>query len=89
MRAGLLPQQGERDVDGVLTVVGFSFAGTGQNAGLVFVELKDWSERKKSSQSVQALATRATRYFSTVRDAVILALAPPAVWSSATRRAST
>jgi multidrug efflux pump len=70
----------EKDiVDGVLTVVGFNFAGTGQNSGLVFVKLKDWSERKKASQSVQALATRATRYFSTVRDAVILAIAPPAV----------
>jgi multidrug efflux pump len=70
----------EKDiVDGVLTVVGFNFAGTGQNSGLVFVKLKDWGERKKASQSVQALATRATRYFSTVRDAVILAIAPPAV----------
>jgi multidrug efflux pump len=70
----------EKDiVDGVLTVVGFNFAGTGQNSGLVFVKLKDWSERKKASQSVQALAARATRYFSTVRDAVILAIAPPAV----------
>jgi len=66
-------------VDGVLTVVGFNFAGTGQNSGLVFVKLKDWSERKKAAQSVQALATRATRYFSTVRDAMILAIAPPAV----------
>ena len=47
--------------------------------GLVFVKLKDWSERKKASQSVQALATRATRYFSTVRDAMIIAFAPPAV----------
>jgi multidrug efflux pump len=70
----------EKDiVDGVLTLVGFNFAGTGQNSGLVFVKLKDWSERKKASQSAQALATRATRFFSTVRDAVILAIAPPAV----------
>jgi multidrug efflux pump len=70
----------EKDiVDGVLTVVGYNFAGTGQNSGLVFVKLKDWSERRKASQSVQALATRATRYFSSVRDAVILAIAPPAV----------
>jgi multidrug efflux pump len=70
----------EKDiVDGVLTVVGFNFAGTGQNSGLVFVKLKDWSERKKAAQSVQALAARATAYFSTVRDAVILAIAPPAV----------
>jgi multidrug efflux pump len=66
-------------VDGVLTVVGFNFAGTGQNSGLVFVKLKDWSERKKASQSVQALAARATRYFGSVADAMIIAIAPPAV----------
>jgi multidrug efflux pump len=66
-------------VDGVLTVVGFNFAGTGQNSGLVFVKLKDWSERKKASQSVQALATRASRYFGSVSDAMIIAIAPPAV----------
>jgi multidrug efflux pump len=63
----------------VLTVVGFNFAGTGQNSGLVFVKLKDWSERKKESQSVQALATRASHYFGSVSDAMIIAIAPPAV----------
>ena len=70
----------ERDVvDGVLTVAGFNFAGTGQNSGLVFVKLKDWSERKKKSQSVDALAARASAYFASVRDAVILAIPPPPV----------
>jgi multidrug efflux pump len=66
-------------VDGALTVVGFNFAGTGQNSGLVFVKLKDWSERTKPSQSVQALAARATAYFASVKDAQIIAIAPPAV----------
>ncbi len=66
-------------VDGVFTVNGFNFAGTGQNSGLVFVKLKDWSERRKASQSVQALATRAARYFASVKDAVIIAFVPPPV----------
>ena len=66
-------------VDEVLTVVGFNFAGTGQNSGLAFIKLKDWSERKKASQSVNALAARASRYFGTIRDAMVLAFAPPPV----------
>jgi multidrug efflux pump len=70
----------EKDVvDGVLTVAGFNFAGTGQNSGLVFVKLKDWSERKKDSQSVTALAARASAYFATIKEAVIIAVPPPAV----------
>ena len=66
-------------VEGVLTVAGFNFAGTGQNSGLVFVKLRDWSERPKASQSVQALAQRASRYFATVKEAMIIAVVPPAV----------
>jgi len=70
----------ERDVvDGVLTVVGFNFAGTGQNSGLVFVKLKDWSERTRSSQSVDALAARASAYFATIREATVIAFVPPPV----------
>jgi multidrug efflux pump len=50
----------EKDtVDGVLTVNGFNFAGTGQNAGLLFIKLKDWDERKDASQqSARLLAAR-------------------------------
>ncbi len=39
-------------VEGVLTVAGFNFAGTGQNSGLLFIKLKDWSQRKDKSLSV-------------------------------------
>ncbi|HVY66087.1 MAG TPA: efflux RND transporter permease subunit [Gammaproteobacteria bacterium] len=66
-------------VEQVLTVVGFNFAGTGQNSGLAFMKLKDWSQRKKASQSVSAVAARATQYFATIRDAVVIAFAPPPV----------
>ena len=33
-------------VKSVFTVAGFSFSGSGQNAGIGFVLLRDWSERK-------------------------------------------
>ena len=30
----------------IFTIEGFSFSGSGQNAGMAFVSLKNWSERK-------------------------------------------
>jgi hypothetical protein len=39
----------KENVDSVLTVAGFSFAGSGQNSGMAFIKLKDWSERKEKS----------------------------------------
>jgi len=70
----------EKDtVDGVLTVNGFNFAGTGQNSGLLFIKLKDWSERSKASQQMPALLARANKYFSGIKEANIIAVQPPAV----------
>ncbi|MEP7247879.1 MAG: efflux RND transporter permease subunit, partial [Gammaproteobacteria bacterium] len=70
----------EKDVvEGVLTANGFNFAGTGQNMGLVFVKLKNWDERRKKSQGVKAIAARAGAYFSTIKDASIFVIVPPAV----------
>ena len=70
----------EKDtVEALFTVAGFSFSGTGQNAGIAFVRLKDWKERSGSQNSVQAVAGRAMRAFSGIRDALVFAFAPPAV----------
>jgi hydrophobe/amphiphile efflux-1 (HAE1) family protein len=69
----------EKDlVSGVFTVNGFSFGGHGQNAGLVFVRLKDWSERPGTKNSVFALAGRANQRFHQIRGAFVVAFAPPA-----------
>jgi len=65
-------------VSGVFTVNGFSFGGHGQNAGLVFVRLKDWSERTGRKNSVFALAARANQHFHQFRGALVVAFAPPA-----------
>ena len=41
----------EKDsVQSVMTVVGFSLAGMGQNSAMAFVKLKDWSERPNPEQ---------------------------------------
>src|SRR5690606_34821373 len=64
-------------VDGVLTVAGFSFAGVGQNMGLIFVRLKPWEERGERGQDVQSIAQRASGHFATIRDASIFAVVQP------------
>jgi multidrug efflux pump len=66
-------------VDGVFTVTGFSFGGRGQSSGLAFVHLKDWSVRPGAQNRVGAIAGRAMHYFSTIKDAMAFAFAPPAV----------
>src|SRR6202023_1776503 len=65
-------------VSGAFTVNGFSFGGHGQNAGLVFVRLKDWSDRPGTKNSVFALAARANQRFHQLRGAFVVAFAPPA-----------
>ena len=72
--------QDEKDaVQALFTVAGFSFSGSGQNAGIAFVRLKDWKERPGARNSVQAVAGRAMAAFSKLRDAMVFAFAPPAV----------
>jgi multidrug efflux pump len=67
------------EVDQVVAVIGFSFSGQGQNAGIVFVPLKDWSERKGQEHSAGALAGRAFGALMSVRDAFIFPLSPPPI----------
>ena len=67
------------EVASIVTVAGFSFSGQGQNAGLAFVMLKDWSERHGAEHSAQAVAGRAFGALMGVRDAFIFALSPPPI----------
>ncbi|MYM56890.1 efflux RND transporter permease subunit [Thalassovita mangrovi] len=70
----------EKDnVQAMFGVVGFSFAGRGQNVGLAFVRLKDWSERTRPDQSVQAVAGRAYGALGAIRDARVFPIVPPPV----------
>jgi len=78
MRTYLLEEESDT-VKSVFTVTGFNFAGRGQNAGLAFVGLHPWEERGGDGEDVFSLAQRAQQHFSTFRDAMVFAFAPPAV----------
>jgi multidrug efflux pump len=67
------------EVQSMVSVLGFSFSGQGQNAGLAFITLKDWDERTAPGSSAQALAGRAFGALSGIRDAFIFPLSPPPI----------
>ena len=66
-------------VESVFAVQGFSFAGMGQNTGIAFIKLKDWSERTDPELSATAVAGRGMAAMSQVKDAFIFVFAPPAM----------
>ncbi len=73
-------EQNEKDaVTSCMTVAGANFAGRGQNAGMAFIKLKDWNLRSRPELKVPAVAARATVAFSQIRNAMVFAVAPPAV----------
>ena len=74
----LLGQQGD-SVEHLFTVVGFSFAGSAQNAALGFVALKDWSERTEDNQSVFSIAKSTGGALSQIKDANAFAFFPPPI----------
>ncbi|MBK4770463.1 MAG: efflux RND transporter permease subunit [Pantoea sp. Morm] len=69
----------KQNVANVLTVNGFGFAGRGQNIGIAFIGLKDWSKREGSENSVDAIAARANKAFSKLIDAQIAAFNLPPI----------
>ncbi|NVD37294.1 multidrug efflux RND transporter permease subunit [Ensifer sp. HO-A22] len=68
----------EPAVERIIAINGFSFFGTGQNAALAFVTLKDWKERD-ADNAAQSIAMRATMAMSQIKDAISFALSPPAI----------
>lgn len=72
--------QNEKDaVESVFSVQGFSFGGSGQNNGLAFIKLKDWSERKTDELGANAVAGRSMGALAGIKDAMAFAFAPPAM----------
>ncbi|THU02519.1 efflux RND transporter permease subunit [Lampropedia puyangensis] len=67
------------EVQNVVSILGFSFSGQGQNAALQFVTLKDWDERKGAEHSASALAERAKGTLMQFRDAFMFTLSPPPI----------
>lgn len=66
-------------VKSVFTVSGFGFGGQGQNMGLVFVVLNDWSERKADEDKVPAIVGRANMALSQIKEAFVYSFNIPAI----------
>jgi multidrug efflux pump len=63
-------------VEGVLQVTGFSFIGSGENAGMAFIKLKDWAKRDVTAAE---FIQRANGEMQKVRDARIFVANIPTV----------
>lgn len=62
----------------IVAIQGYSFSGNGANAALMFVTLKNWSERGEG-QAAQEIADRANGQLLTLKDATSFALSPPPI----------
>ncbi|WP_022951359.1 efflux RND transporter permease subunit [Leucothrix mucor] len=71
----------ESTVKDVISVLGFSFTGQGQNMALSFITLHDWAERTKPGEDAMSLAGALTGKLQSINDAMIFAVTPPAISS--------
>ena len=76
---GYLLTQEKEAIESVGAITGVSFAGRGQNMGMMFIKMKDWVLRKRADLKAPAVAGRAIRALSGIRGAFVLAFPPPAV----------
>ncbi|SUO97658.1 efflux RND transporter permease subunit [Suttonella ornithocola] len=74
----------QNEVKNVVSVLGFSFSGSGQNMALQFVSLKDWAERNNPEQSANALVGRLFGLFGQFNQGIIFPLNPPPIPSLGT-----
>lgn len=68
---------GQQAVESNIVILGFSFAGSGQNSAMAFTTLKDWKQRQGITAQDEAdhIQSRMTG----VPDAVTMSLLPPAI----------
>ncbi|WP_194726504.1 efflux RND transporter permease subunit [Noviherbaspirillum malthae] len=64
-------------VEHIISIIGFSFSGSGQNAGIAFVPLKDWDER--GEDTADKIAGKAMGVLMGIKDAIVFALNPPPI----------
>ncbi|UZM16320.1 efflux RND transporter permease subunit [Pseudomonas kielensis] len=67
------------EVEAVIGLAGLGIGGKGQSTGRAFVKLRDWSERTGPGQDSASIARRASLAMSSVRDASIFVILPPAI----------
>ena len=63
----------------VFAAVGFSFAGAAPNQGIVFAQLKDFTERKGDAHSAKAVVGQLFGGFSQITGALVIPFLPPSI----------
>jgi len=70
------------ELNNIIAVQGFSFNGSGLNAGIAFATLKDFSERTSPQSAASVIAGKATgALLYGIPDATVFSLIPPAISS--------
>ncbi|HEY0564640.1 MAG TPA: multidrug efflux RND transporter permease subunit [Terriglobales bacterium] len=69
----------DKNVLGVFSVPGFSFAGSAPNRALIFINLKDVGERKEKENSADAIINRVRPKLMSIPQAFIIPFAPPPI----------
>jgi multidrug efflux pump len=70
---------GQKEIEHVVGVAGFSFFGRGQNAAIVFARLKDWDQRPGADSSSTGLVRKANMMLFRIKQAMIFAINPPPI----------
>ena len=67
------------EVVGTFAIGGFGFSGSTANNGVIFTTLKPWEERHEPGQSVQGILKNLGGKLSTITEARVLPVNPPAI----------
>jgi HAE1 family hydrophobic/amphiphilic exporter-1/multidrug efflux pump len=70
----------EKDaIESVMSIAGFNFGSRGQNAGVGFIRLKPWDERKGERLKADVVAARVQKALGPTKEANVFVFTPPAV----------
>ncbi|OPG76998.1 hydrophobe/amphiphile efflux-1 family RND transporter, partial [Pseudomonas ogarae] len=67
------------EVEALISISGLGMNGNSQNSARAFIRLKDWGERTGAGQDAASFAQRATMALSSIGDANVFVMQPPAV----------
>jgi hydrophobic/amphiphilic exporter-1 (mainly G- bacteria), HAE1 family len=70
---------GEKDIDGVFSIIGFSFTGSAPNRAMMFANLKPFDQRKGEAHTAQKVVERLRPQMFGIPGALVIPFNPPAV----------
>lgn len=63
----------------VVTIVGFSFFGSGQTAAIIFNQMVPWNERPGADNTARAMVSKAFAFASTIKEGMVFPINPPSI----------